>query len=72
MVMLSNLRIMKHSYFTVLFSMLMSMVANIVVASDHDAAIDGINYKIYYVGREDLNYAVVTGTTNSGNIVIPA
>ena len=63
---------MKHSYFTVLFSMLMSMVANIVVASDHDAAIDGINYKIYYVGREDLNYAVVTGTTNSGNIVIPA
>ena len=50
---------------------LFGMFTNVVMATTHRAKIDGINYVIYYLGGDHVNYAVVTGVSCSGVIIIP-
>ena len=50
---------------------LFGMLTNVVMATSHIAEIDGINYVIYYLGGDHVNYAVVTGVSCPGAIIIP-
>ena len=53
------------------FLLALCLISNVESAATDKTTIDGIDYTIYYIGSDHLNYAAVTGASCSGAVTIP-